>query len=397
MLNPEQLSPTQTSREQPRKQGATRKRMIIMLVLTGLVLAAVFGFEAFKGVMIRKFMATLSNPPQTVSTMVAASTEWRSQIEAVGSVRAVNGANLSAQVAGIVSAVHFQSGADVKQGDLLVELESADDIAHLAALKATAALAQITYERDRALVKTNAVSQQTVDTDEGNLKNAKAQVAQQQALVDYKFVKAPFAGRLGIRQVDLGQYLAAGTAIVTLQQLDPIYVDFYLPQQALAQIKVGQAVTAKVDTYPDATFDGEILAINSLVDAATRNVQVRATFANQDGLLLPGMFATVDIDIGAPQKFVTLPQTAIAYNSYGDIVYLVEDKGKDANGKPQLVAQQTFVTTGETRGDQVAIVNGVKDGDTVVTAGQIKLRNGTPVLINNAVQPPNDPNPKPVD
>jgi membrane fusion protein (multidrug efflux system) len=397
MLNPEQLSPTQTSREQPRKQGATPKRMIIMLVLTGLVLAAVFGFEAFKGVMIRKFMATLSNPPQTVSTMVAASTEWRSQIEAVGSVRAVNGANLSAQVAGTVSAVHFQSGADVKKGDLLLELESADDVAHLEALKATAAMAQLTYDRDRTLVKTNAVSQQTADTDESNLKNAKALVAQQQALVDYKFVRAPFAGRLGIRQVDLGQYLAAGTAIVTLQQLDPIYVDFYAPQQSIAQLKVGQAATAKVDTYPNRHFEGKILAINSLVDAATRNVLVRAEFANKDGFLLPGMFATVDIDTGAPQKYVTLPQTAVAYNSYGDIVYLVGDKGKDANGKPQLVARQTFVTTGATRGDQVAIVKGVKDGDTVVTAGQVKLRNGTPVLINNTVQPANDPNPKPVD
>lgn len=397
MLNPEQLSPTQTSREQPRKQGATPKRMIIMLVLTGLVLAAVFGFEAFKGVMIRKFMATLSNPPQTVSTMVAASTEWRSQIEAVGSVRAVNGANLSAQVAGTVSAVHIQSGADVKKGDLLLELESADDVAHLEALKATAAMAQLTYDRDRTLVKTNAVSQQTADTDESNLKNAKALVAQQQALVDHKFVRAPFAGRLGIRQVDLGQYLAAGTAIVTLQQLDPIYVDFYAPQQSIAQLKVGQAATAKVDTYPNRHFEGKILAINSLVDAATRNVLVRAEFANKDGFLLPGMFATVDIDTGAPQKYVTLPQTAVAYNSYGDIVYLVEDKGKDANGKPQLVARQTFVTTGATRGDQVAIVKGVKDGDTVVTAGQVKLRNGTPVLINNTVQPANDPNPKPVD
>jgi membrane fusion protein, multidrug efflux system len=184
MLNAEQVSPTQTSREQPRKPGM-RKRMIIMLLLTGLVLAAVFGFEAFKAMMIRKFMAT-SNPPQTVSTMVAASTEWHSQIEAVGSVRAVNGANLSAQVAGTVSATHFQSGANVNKGDVLLELESADDVVHLAALKATAALAQITYDRDRALVKSNAVSQQTVDTDEGNLKNAKALVEQQQALPNYK-------------------------------------------------------------------------------------------------------------------------------------------------------------------------------------------------------------------
>ena len=287
-------------------------------------------------------------------------------------------------------------GRTVKKGDLLLELESADDVAHLAALKATAALAQITYDRDRNLVKTNAVSQQTVDTDEGNLKNAQALVAQQQALVNYKFIRAPFAGRLGIRQVDLGQYLAAGTTIVTLQQLDPIYVDFFLPQQSLAQIKIGQAATAKVDTFPNRSFDGKILAINSLVDATTRNVQVRAEFANKDKLLTPGMFATVDIDTGAPQKFVTLPQTAIAYNSYGDIVYLV-DKGKDASGKEQLVARQTFVTTGATRGDQVAIVSGVKDGDTVVSAGQVKLRNGTPLLINNAVQPANNPSPKPVD
>jgi membrane fusion protein (multidrug efflux system) len=371
--------------------------MVIMLALVGLVLGAVFGFGAFKTVMIRKFMATLANPPQTISTIVAKSTEWQTQLEAVGSVRAVNGANLSSQVAGIVSAIHFTSGADVKKGDLLLELQSADDVARLEALKANASLARITYERDRALVKNNAVSQQTVDTDLGNLKNAEALVAQQQALVDYKSIRAPFAGRLGIRQVDLGQYLGAGTAFVTLQQLDPIYVDFFLPQQALAQIKVGQAVTAKVDTYPNETFAGKILAINATVDPVTRNIQIRAILPNADDRLLPGMFATVDIDTAAPQKYVTLPQTAIAYNSYGNIVYLVEDKGKDANGEPQLVARQSFVKTGPTRGDQVAVLSGVKEGDTVVSVGQIKLHSGTPVKINNDVQLPNDPNPKPVD
>lgn len=373
------------------------KRMIIMLTLTGLVLGAVFGFQAFKSVMIAKFMATLSNPPQTVSTTIAASQEWRSQLEAVGSLRAVNGANLSGQVAGIVSAVHFESGADVKKGDLLLELQAEDDKAHLDALKATASLARITFERDSNLVKTNAVSQQTVDTDKGNLANAEALVAQQQALVNYKSIAAPFSGRLGIRQVDLGQYLAAGTTIVTLQQLDPIFVDFYLPQQALAQIKVGQEVTGKVDTYPNKTFVGQIAAINSLVDTTTRNVQVRATMQNHENLLLPGMFATIEIDTSAPQKFVTLPQTAIAYNSYGNIVYLIDEKGKDDKGQPRLAARQTFVTTGATRGDQVAVLSGVKDGDVVVTAGQIKLRNGSPVIANNAIQVPNDPHPKPDD
>lgn len=373
------------------------KRMIIMLTLTGLVLGAVFGFQAFKSVMIAKFMATLSNPPQTVSTTIAASQEWRSQLEAVGSLRAVNGANLSGQVAGIVSAVHFESGADVKKGDLLLELQAEDDKAHLDALKATASLARITFERDSSLVKTNAVSQQTVDTDKGNLANAEALVAQQQALVNYKSIAAPFSGRLGIRQVDLGQYLAAGTTIVTLQQIDPIFVDFYLPQQALAQIKVGQEVTGKVDTYPNKTFVGQIAAINSLVDTTTRNVQVRATMQNHENLLLPGMFATIEIDTSAPQKFVTLPQTAIAYNSYGNIVYLIDEKGKDDKGQPRLAARQTFVTTGATRGDQVAVLSGVKDGDVVVTAGQIKLRNGSPVIANNAIQVPNDPHPKPDD
>jgi membrane fusion protein (multidrug efflux system) len=185
--------------------------------------------------------------------------------------------------------------------------------------------------------------------------------------------------------------------MVALQQLDPIYIDFYLPQQSLAKIKAGQSVTARVDTYPDVVFAGEISSINSLVDTVTRNVQVRATVKNPDNTLLPGMFATVDIEVGAPQNYVTLPKTAIAYNSYGDIVYLVDNKGKSDNGQPGGVARQTFVTTGPTRGDQVAVLDGIKDGDTVVTAGQLKLHNGTPVIINNSVQPPNDPNPQPVE
>ena len=182
-----------------------------------------------------------------------------------------------------------------------------------------------------------------------------------------------------------------------MQQLDPIYVDFYMPQQALAQIKVGQPVTAKVDTFPGRTFPGQISAINSQVDVATRTVQLRATLQNDDDALLPGMFATVDVTTAAPEKYVTLPQTAIAFNSYGNIVYLVDDKGKDANGQPQLSARQIFVTTGATRGDQVAVVSGVKDGDVVVTAGQLKLRNGAPVHVDNTVQPANNPDPTPVD
>src|ERR1700722_11341277 len=311
------------------------KRMILMLVVVGLVLGAIFGFQVFKAKMIKQALAALSAPPQTVSTIQATEQDWRSQIEAVGSLRAVRGADLSPQVAGTVSAIHFESGMDVKEGALLVELASADDLAKLQSLRANAALAKLTYERDLRQLKAQAVSQQTVDTDLQTLKSDDALVAQQQALLDYKMIRAPFAGRLGIRQIDLGQYLAAGTAMVTLQALDPIYADFYLPQQALDQIHVGQAVTTKIDTYPGQDFAGEISAINARVDAATRNVQVRATLKNADRKLVPGMFATVDISVGQTQHLVTLPQTAIAYNSYGSTVFVVEDKGKDAAGKPQ--------------------------------------------------------------
>lgn len=373
------------------------KRMILMLVVVGLVFGAIFGFQTFKAKMIKQALAALSNPPQTVSTVQAAEQDWRSQLEAVGSLRAVRGADLSPQVAGTVSALHFESGQDIKEGTLLVELASADDVAKLQSLRANAALAKLTYDRDLRQLNAQAVSQQTVDTDLQTLRSNEALVGQQQATLDYKLIRAPFAGRLGIRQVDLGQYLAAGTVMVTLQALDPIYADFYLPQQALDQITVGQAVTTKIDTYPGQQFAGEISAINSRVDTATRNVQVRATLKNADHKLLPGMFATVDITVGQPQRFVTLPQTAIAYNSYGSTVYIVEDKGKDANGKPQLIAHQSFVATGATRGDQIVVTSGVKPGDVVVNTGQVKLHNGSSVVINNSVLPSDDAAPHPVD
>jgi membrane fusion protein, multidrug efflux system len=376
--------------------------MAIMLVLVAAAFAAIFGFEAFKARMIDKAIAGLRNPPQTVSTITAATQPWQKRLEAVGSTRAEKGANLSSQVSGIVKAIHFQSGAKVEKGTLLVELEAADDIAHLQALKAAEALAQLNYDRSSHLLKTDVVSQQTADTDLATLKSDQAQVAQQQALVGYKSIAAPFSGRLGIRQVDLGEYIAPGTSIVTLQQLDPIFVDFYLPQQALAEIKVGQAVTAEVDTYPELKSAGKILAINPLVNTASRNVQVRATFGNPDEKLLPGMFVTVDIQVGAPQHYVTLPKTAIYYNSYGDIAYVIKEghearggeKGAEKGGEKQYVAQQVFVKTGETRGDQVAVLSGIEPGDVVVSAGQNKLHNGSPVRIDNKIKVPFSPNPQ---
>jgi membrane fusion protein (multidrug efflux system) len=373
------------------------KRMVIMLVAVAIVFGGLYGFQMFKASMIKKFMAGMSSPTQTISATRAATSEWQPNVEAVGSLRAVKGADLSLEVAGVVGSISFNSGDDVEEGTQLLKLRDDDDVAKLQSLQAMSELNQINYDRDQKQFKIQAVSQATLDTDAANLKNAKAQVAQQQAILDKKSLRAPFAGHLGIRAVDLGQYLSAGTVIVTLQELDPIFVDFFVPQQSVDQVRLGQSVTVKVDAYKDQTFAGEISAINPKVDASSRNVQIRATMKNPDHKLIPGMYATIDIATGQPQNFVTLPQTAITYNPYGDTVYLVDSKGNDADGKPQLVARQTFVTTGPTRGDQVAILKGVSEGDMIVTAGQLKLRNGTNVLIDNSITPTADARPVPVD
>jgi membrane fusion protein (multidrug efflux system) len=373
------------------------KRMVIMLVAVAIVFGGIFGFQLFKAAMIKKFITALGNPPQTVSVTRAGHSEWQTRIEAVGSLRAVKGADLSLELSGVVESISFNSGDDVAEGAQLLKLRTADDVARLESLQAIAALNEITSERDQKQFKMQAVSQATLDTDAANLKNARAQVVQQQAMIDKKILRAPFAGHLGIRAVDLGQYLSPGTVIVTLQALDPIYVDFFVPQQAIDQLRLEQTVTMHVDAFKSEVFTGKISAINPKVDTGSRNVQVRATLQNADRKLLPGMYATVEITTGSPGNYVTLPQTAITYNPYGDTVYVVDNKGTDAEGKPQLTARQTFITIGPTRGDQVAVLKGVEDGDTVVTAGQIKLHNGSVVLIDNSVTPTADAAPVPVD
>lgn len=373
------------------------KRMIVMLVAVGLVLGGVVGFQAFKAHIIKRVMQSLANPPQTVSTVTAAYEEWRSTLHAVGSLTAVQGADLSLEVPGIVTAIEFKSGEDVEKGQVLLRLRADEDIARLSALEATASLARITYERDLKQFRAQAVSRATLDADAATLKNDQAQVAAQQAVVDQKTLRAPFSGHLGIRAVDLGQYLPAGTTVVGLQALDTVYADFYLPQQDLSRLKVGQAVTVSVDAYPGTSFPGRIIALNSKVDPSSRNVQVRAELPNRQHRLLPGMFATIDIETGTPARQITLPQTAIAYNSYGDSVFVVVHKPAAAKGQHDLFAEQRFVALGPTRGDQVAVTRGVKDGDLIVSSGQIKLHNGSPVVINNTVQPLDSAHPVLVD
>ncbi|HUX73888.1 MAG TPA: efflux RND transporter periplasmic adaptor subunit [Steroidobacteraceae bacterium] len=376
-------------------RSALVKPLLIVLAVAAVILGGILGFQMFVGRMMGKFMAASANAPQTVSTYVATRKPWQLQTQAVGSVRAVHGADLAAQIAGVVDRVDFHSGEEVRAGATLLRLRPNDDPAKLEELRALARLAAVTYRRDLVQLAAQAVSQATVDADAANLKSARAQVAAQRALIDEKIIKAPFAGRLGIRQVDEGQYLSAGATVVTLQALDPILIDFYVPQQALAHLRQGQNVDATVDTYKGTVFHGVITAINSKVDPASRNVQARASFDNADRRLVPGMYANVQIDNGPPQRFITLPQAAITYAPYGDTVFVVQRKGGDAAGKARLVAEQRFVTLGATRGDQVAVLRGIAVGEVIVASGQIKLHTGTPVAVNNSLLPSNAAKPTP--
>lgn len=361
------------------------KRMVIMLIAVGAVLGGLYAFQVFKAGIIKQVIAGIANPAQTVSTAVAQVSDWQDKIEAVGTLKAANGADLALQVSGIVDKIQFQSGDEVKEGQALLQLSAADDVAKLDSLRATADNLAITLKRDEEQLKIKAVSQATVDSDAASLKNAEALVAQQMALVEQKTLRAPFSGRLGIRSVDLGQFLNAGTTIVTLQALDQLYVDMYLPQRNISTLQVGQKIDMSIDAYPGKVFTGTVSAINSKVDSSTRNVLVRASVENRDGSLLPGMFAKVEIEIGTSRKLITLPQTAVVYNPYGSMVFVV-DASQPGNSKEKIV-RQSFIKTGATRGDYVAITDGVKEGDEVVTAGQIKLSNGSKVLVDNSHVP----------
>ena len=356
------------------------KRMIIMLSIVGIILTGIFGFISFKGRMIKQFMSAQGEPLQTVSTTTAESLEWSPKLEAVGNIQAIQGINVSAEVAGIVDEIYFKQGDTVKAGTPLLQLRAYDDKAKLDSLKAAVQLAQVTYLRDQAQYEVNAISKQTLDIDKANLDMANANAAQQQALLN-----------------NVGQYLEAGAAICTLQALDTVFADFYLPQQLLGSLKLGQQVNLKSDTYPAQTFTGEITVINPKVELNTRNVRLRATLKNSQNKLLPGMYVTVNITTGAANSFITLPRAALTFNTFGSSVYRIEKNGVDEKGLPKLIAKQSIVITGAMRGDQVAILSGISAGDTIVTAGQIKLHNGSPVTVDNSIQPSNQANPQPID
>ena len=373
-----------------------QRRMTIMLCGVFLLLGLIFAFNQFKTFMIKNFISGMGLPPATVSTMVIATSEWQPKLTSVGNVRAFRGVELSTEIGGLVLTVPIKSGQDVKENDLLIKLNDASDVAQLKSLKAMADLAKVINERDRQQLAIQAISKNVFDTSAADAKSKQAQVEAQIALVAKKNLKAPFSGRVGIVMMNPGQYVNPGDKLLTLQTLDPIFVDFNLPQSNAEQIQVGQDIVVTTDAFKDASFTGKITAVSPKVDTNTRNIQVEAQIANPDKKILPGMFANVNIKLGDQVKLLTLPQTAVTYNPYGSTVFIAKPTGKkDKQGNPALEAQQVFVTTGTTRGDQVSILKGVEEGATVVTSGQLKLKNGTPLIINNKVLPANSPDPKP--
>ncbi len=368
-----------------------------MLICLGILLGAIFLFKSFIGLMMGAQIKKMSTPIATVTAMKAKYSWWQPQIRAAASLRAVRGVDVTSEVAGIVQTIYFTPGAMVQEGTVLVQLLADADIAALQALQAQANLALVVYNRDKAQYTIRAISKAQLDADEYDLTNKQALVTQQNAMIIKKTIRAPFTGRLGISYVNPGQFLNPGNKIVTLQTLDPIWVDFYVPQQFISQLYVGQMVHLVIDSFPNKVFTGKVTTVEPIVDVNTRNVQVEVTVANPQNELLPGMFASAQVYAGMPQRFITLPQTAISYNPYGDLVYLIKKSKKDKEGKEKLTANQVFITVGETRGDQIAILKGVTEGDMVVTSGQLKLKNGMQVAINNAVVPENNPEPKTVD
>ena len=370
------------------QSNKTTKAMVLMLFFLVLLFGSVFAYK-FATIL---FMSHPVMPPVSVSAMHATYQEWQPKLRALGTLRAIQGVDITTELPGRIKKIHLTSGSHAEAGDLLVELSANSEIAQRDALQATVELAEITYKRDKSQFAVRAISQATLDFDKADLDNKKALLAQAESTLAKKTIRAPFTGTLGISAISLGQYLNTGDKIITLQSLDPIYVDFFLPQQALASLKVGQKITLKIDTYKEA-FVGQVTAMDPKIDASTRNIQIEATVPNPNLKLYPGMFGEVDVYTGAPQRHLTLPKTAISFNPFGEIVYVITETGKDKAGKPILSVQQKFVSVGESRGDQTTITKGLKEGDQVVLAGQQKLKNGTVVAVNNDVLPDTDPAP----
>ncbi|HEV3484887.1 MAG TPA: efflux RND transporter periplasmic adaptor subunit [Vicinamibacterales bacterium] len=372
------------------------KRMILMLVLMAVFIAAL-GFIKVKQfqAMAGQF-AAMQPPPEAVTTIVAQQEHWPEVLSAIGTVAAVQGVTVSADLPGVVDRIAFESGRTVQQGDVLVELDTRQEQAQLAAAEAQLELARLNFQRMKGLVEQDAVSRAEYDNAAAAQKQAEARIREIRATIARKTIRAPFSGVLGIRQVNLGQYLSGGDPIVPLQSLNPIYVNFGVPQQDASRVRIGRSLRVVAGDLGAAEFTGRITAVDSVVDTDTRNVQVQATLANPGGRLRPGMFVQTELGVGATRAVIPLPASAISYAPYGDSVFVVTDL-KNQDGAVYRGVRQQVVKLGASRGDQVAVVSGISPGDEVVTSGVFKLRNGAAVAVNNSVQPANSAAPTPED
>jgi membrane fusion protein, multidrug efflux system len=372
------------------------KRMILMFVVM-LALLSSLGFMKFRQISSAVQAAShFQPPPEAVTSIVAHRETWPATMGVIGTMEAVHGVTVSADLPGTVDKISFESGQYVHEGDVLVELDTRQERAQLAALEAQRDLARTNFTRMKQLLDAGVISRADFDASVAQQKQTEANVAETKATIDRKTIRAPFSGILGIRKVNLGQYLAAGNAIVPLQSLDPIYVDFGVPQQDAVQVRRGSTLHVRSEDLAGHEFTGRVTALDSVVDEATRNVQVQATLANPGGKLKPGMFVQVQLGFGKSRSVISLPASAISYAPYGDSVFVITDL-KDPKGNTYRGVRQQFVKVDGSRGDQVAIVSGLNPGDEVVTSGVFKLRNGAAVKINNKVQPENSPAPKPAD
>jgi membrane fusion protein (multidrug efflux system) len=370
-----------------------------MFITLGAVIVVIGALAFVKFQQIQAAVAQASSfqpPPTAVTTIVAKKEKWSSSLKAIGSVVAVQGVTVSADLPGIVSKISFDSGRQVQVGQILVQLDTRQEQAQLEAMQAQRNLARINYDRMKSLVDAGAIPRADYDKALAEKAETEARVGEIRATIERKTIRAPFSGVLGIRQVNLGQYLSGGNPIVPLQSLNPIYVDFGVPQQSATQVRVGQTVRITASDLKGTAFTGRVTAIDSVVDEATRNVRVQATLSNPSGKLRPGMFVEAELSFGGVDEVVTVPASALSYAPYGDSVYVVTDLKSD-KGETYRGVRQQFVKVDRTRGDQVAIVSGLKPGDEIVTSGTFKLRNGAAVTINNKVQPSNNPAPRPED
>ncbi|MEE4296439.1 MAG: efflux RND transporter periplasmic adaptor subunit [Wenzhouxiangella sp.] len=367
------------------------KRMILMLAAVTVLFGGIFGYKAFVDQMIQSAFDDMGPETVTVTASQVRSEQWTPQVEAIGTFNPVRGVELSLEMSGIVREVFFENGQSVEPGQRLLALDTSVDEARLTERQAALRLAELELERQRRLFQQRSISEAVLDRAAAEADQARAAVAASQASIDQKILRAPFTGRLGIRQVNPGQFLAPGSPIVSLQSLNPIFFDFTLPQRQLPLLSPGTRLVAGVDAFPDQTFSGEVTAIEPRVNESTRSFAVQATFDNSEERLRPGMFAHADLDLGAPREVLVVPRTAIRSSTYGDSVFVIEDEGEG------LKVVQRFVRTGTARGDLIAVLDGLEAGDRVAASGLLKLQNNTPVQIDDDpdVQPSENPDPRP--